>query len=172
MTVSSTWPALGTDKNFDAFLNKLLKQASTISQMGLVHEDGTALHLYDQFGFSNSELDKRFKACLDMIKLFPPSLKINTPLDHLLQANNSAICLSTLGPKWYLVVVGNLSGIPGGFPALCAEYRQGGSTKGRTEAKAPAGAKKKVAKSKQDEAPSEEQIIGNADDFFVNPMGK
>jgi len=169
MTLSSMWPALGADKNFDAFLNKLLKQASTISQMALVHEDGETLHLYDQFGFSDAELDKRFGACLDMIKLFPPSLKINTPLDHLLQANNSAICLSSLGPGWYLVVIGNLSGIPGGFPALCAEFR-----KGRSETKAAAGGKKKVAKAKQESSPGqkEEQIIGNADDFFVNPMGK
>lgn len=167
------WPALGSDKPFDSFLNKLLKQASTISQMGLVHEDGETLPLYDQFGFSDAELNKRFNACLGMIKLFPPSLKINTPLDHLLQANNSAICLSSLGPKWYLVVVGNLNGIPGGFPVLCAEYRQG---KGRSsETKGTANAKKKMAKAKQNgtaTSSAEDQIIGNADDFFVNPLGK
>ncbi len=171
MTVPAMWPTLGTDKNFDAFLNKLLRQASSINQMGLVHEDGLTLHLYDQFGFNDVELDKRFQSCLQMIKLFPPSLKINTPLDHLLQANNSAICLSTLGSKWYLVVIGNLSGIPGGFPALCAEYRQGGSETN----KGAASSKKKSTKAKASAAPTppeDEQIIGNAEEFFVNPLGK
>lgn len=169
MTSSATWPALGTDKKFDTFLSKLLKQANSISQMGLVHEDGMTLHLYDQFGFSDVELDKRFQSCLQMIKLFPPSLKINTPLDHLLQANNSAICLSTLGSKWYLVVIGNLTGIPGGFPALCAEYRQGGAG-----TKSAASTKKKTEKSKAASAPvpAEDTIIGNAEEFFVNPLGK
>ncbi len=174
MTSSPMWPALGSDKQFDTFLSKLLKQASAISQMGLVHENGETLHLYDQFGFSDPELDKRFIACLEMVKLFPPSLKINTPLDHLLQANNSAICLCSLGPKWYLVVVGNLSGIPGGFPALCAEYRQAGA-KSRSESRPVAGTKKKATKTKPESKPApaaEDQIIGNAEDFFVNPMGK
>lgn len=174
MTLPASWPALGTDKDFDAFLNKLLKQASTISQMGLVHENGKTLHLYDQYGFSDAELDKRFQACLDMIRLFPPSLKINTPLDHLLQANNSAICLSSLGKGWYLVVVGNLSGIPGGFPGLCAEYRQGGSKKAGADSAGSASGKKKAAKAKAAPAPAaaDDQIIGNADEFFVNPLGK
>jgi hypothetical protein len=162
MTLPSIWPDPGSDKQFDAFLNKLLKQASSISQMGLVHDDGKTLYLYDQFGFSDAELDKRFYACLDMIKLFPPSLKINTPLDHLLQANNSAICLSSLGPGWYLVVIGNLNGIPGGFPALCSEYRKGVSA---------GDAKKKSAKTKTASA-ADSRIIGNADEFFVNPLGK
>jgi hypothetical protein len=74
------------------------------------------------------------------------------------------------------VVVGNLSGIPGGFPGLCAEYRQGGSKKGGADSAGSVGGKKKTAVKANKAAPSpaadEDQIIGNADEFFVNPLGK
>lgn len=171
--------------NFDRFIKKILAKAATISIMGLVRDDGTTVRLYDQFSLSAKELEHRLITALKMSRLFPPSPSKKNSTDHLLHANEVVISLNTLTNGWHLVVIGNKHSVPGPFPSLCAEYRQRlakpqsniKSTPRQSPVSPPAPSTSSTKTAPQTKRGTstmndEPQIIGNPNDFFVNPFAE
>ncbi|MEN8140035.1 MAG: hypothetical protein ABFR97_02315 [Thermodesulfobacteriota bacterium] len=157
-------------KEFDLFIRNLLTKSCHVSIMGLIRDSGTVVRLYDQYGLTREELEQRLTTTLEMSRLFGPADQNEAGPDQKLQANDVAISISALTHGWHLIVMGKEGNVPGQFPALCADYRQKLSEQ-KEEQQAqttpePNSTPQQVGKEE------ESLIIGDPDDYFINPLLK